>query len=49
LHNLTRNGSSGLTMAMPRATAMDLCRHNRMFGVMVTIPGVSHVAKTGKQ
>jgi len=44
LHNLTKNGSSGFTMAMPQATAMDLCRHNRMFGVIITIPGVSHVA-----
>jgi len=44
LHNLTKNGSSGLTMAMPRATAMELCRHDRMFGVIVTMPGVSQVA-----
>jgi len=44
LHDLTQKGSSGLTMARPRATAIDLCRHNRAFGVMVTIPGVSHVA-----
>jgi len=30
-------------MAMPRATAMDLCRHNRVFGVIVTMPGgVAH-------
>jgi len=44
LHDLTREGSSGLTMARPRATAIDLCRHNRAFGVMVTVPGVSYVA-----
>jgi len=31
-------------MERPRATAIDLCRHYRAFDVMVTIPGVSHVA-----
>jgi len=31
-------------MARPRATAIDFFRHNRYFGMMVTIPGVSHVA-----
>jgi len=44
LHNLTKKSSSGLTIARPRATAIDLCRQNRAFGVMVPILGVSHVA-----
>jgi len=44
LHYLTKKGSSGVTMARPRATAIDLCRHNRAFCVIETMPGVSHVA-----
>jgi len=43
LQTLTKNGSSGLTSATPRATATDLCRHRWMLGEMVTWPGVAQV------
>jgi len=46
LQTLTKNGSSGLTSATPRATATDLCRHRRKLGEMVTHPGVAQVAIT---
>jgi len=46
LQTLTKNGSSGLARATPRATATDLCQHRRMLGEMVTRPGVAQVAIT---
>jgi len=44
LRNSIKNGSSGLTLARPRATAINYVGETRAFGVIVTMPGVSHVA-----